>query len=91
MKAIAAKTLHRLNERRANGDYVSAMEFARASVRLGDDKLAFAWLEKASHERTVAPLFLRTDPLYDRLRSDPRFEEILRGVGLSRLSRPSAS
>jgi len=82
LRAVNARRLKRLNVRSAAGEHVSAIEFARAQVRLADDDQAFAWLEKACEERTAAPLFLKSDPFYDRLRTDPRFPELLRRVGL---------
>ena len=48
---------------------------------LNKDK-AFYWLEKAYEERDNSMVFLRVDPTYDPLRSDPRFEQLVRRVGL---------
>lgn len=50
---------------------------------IGDKEKCLAWLEKASRERTNIPTGLKVDPLYDPLRSDPRFQQLLRRVGLA--------
>ena len=51
-------------------------------VGLGDKEQAFAWLEKAEQERSLGLFFLKTDPLMDPLRSDPRFRTLLKRIGL---------
>jgi predicted Zn-dependent protease len=51
-------------------------------VGLGERDEAFAWLDKAVEDRTPFALFLKPSPYYDSLRSDPRFAELLRRVGL---------
>ncbi|HXM95409.1 MAG TPA: hypothetical protein VOA64_14340 [Candidatus Dormibacteraeota bacterium] len=49
-----------------------------------DDKDdAFAWLQKAYSEHSNALTTLKVDPTFDPLRSDPRFQELVRRVGLS--------
>lgn len=45
---------------------------------------AFNWLNKAAKVHSSVLMSLKVDPIYDPLRSDPRFEEILRRVGLAR-------
>jgi eukaryotic-like serine/threonine-protein kinase len=52
------------------------------SVGLGDTDDAFAWLETASEYFPIIAIGLKGDPVYDPLRSDPRFAELLRRVGL---------
>ena len=76
-RVAAQRKLQWLQERIARGEYLSAIHFARTYVRLGDHAEAFAWLEKASRERTVFPLLMSADPFYDNLRADVRFEKVL--------------
>ncbi len=55
---------------------------AEIYVGLGEKDQAFAWLEKAYAERSGQLRHLKVEPAYDRLRSDPRFQDLLRRVGL---------
>jgi DNA-binding winged helix-turn-helix (wHTH) protein/TolB-like protein/cytochrome c-type biogenesis protein CcmH/NrfG len=51
---------------------------------LGENEQAIAWLEKALDEGDEDFLyFLRVDPMWDGLRSEPRFQDLLRRMGLS--------
>ncbi len=63
-------------------DYVSPAELAILYAGLGDKEGAFASLEKAYAAHDLQMQFLKVDPHYDSLRSDPRFNELLRKVGL---------
>lgn len=45
---------------------------------LGDADRAFIWLERAYEDRVWPMVYLKVDPLVDRLRSDPRFQTLLR-------------
>ena len=49
---------------------------------LGDKDHAFAWLGKAVEQRNWMIIYLKRDPVWDPLRSDPRFSALLRRVGL---------
>ena len=62
--------------------YVPALPFAVVYVGLGQKDQAFASLEKAYEERFNRLAYLRREPIWDRLRSDPRFADILRRIGL---------
>jgi TolB-like protein/DNA-binding winged helix-turn-helix (wHTH) protein len=49
---------------------------------VGDKDQAFAWLERAFAERNAALTDLNVDPIWDSLRDDPRFKDLVRRVGL---------
>jgi len=51
---------------------------------MGDRDRAFEWMEKAYQARDSGLFFLRVMPLYDPLRSDPRFDGMLRRIGIPR-------
>ncbi len=53
-----------------------------AYAGLGDEERAFAWLERSFQERRDRMVWLNVDPLLDPLRSDPRFHDLVRRVGL---------
>ena len=55
---------------------------ARAHVELGEKEKAFAALNKAYENRSGGLSWLKVDPLLDPLRSDPRFADLMRKVGL---------
>jgi TolB-like protein/DNA-binding winged helix-turn-helix (wHTH) protein len=58
--------------------YVSPYQIAHIYTALGDFDQAFAWLEKAYAARSMALIELKVDPRLDPLRSDPRFQDVLR-------------
>jgi TolB-like protein/DNA-binding winged helix-turn-helix (wHTH) protein len=57
--------------------------FIRPSIGMGNKEQAFVWLEKAYAQHSNAMARLKVDPLYDPLRGDPRFQDLLRRVGLA--------
>ena len=62
----------------AMGEYdLAAVDYAM----LGEKEAAFAALEKAFVKRTEL-LFIKANPEYDNIRSDPRFADLLRRMGL---------
>jgi len=64
----------------ANGINYYPSGVAMAYAQLGERDKAFAWLERAYNER-AGLLFLKVDPAFDSLRSDPRFNSLLRRIG----------
>jgi Tfp pilus assembly protein PilF len=58
--------------------YVSPFDIAAIYVRLGDKQRAFDGLEKEYREHSSQLIGLKVDPFYDSLRSDPRFDDLLR-------------
>ena len=69
-------------EKRSNQEHVPALSFAQIYAGLGDSEQALAWLEKAYNERSVWITFSKVDPRFDPLRSDPRFQDLQRRIGL---------
>jgi hypothetical protein len=63
-------------------EYVSAYSFAVIYLGLGEKDQAFAWLEKAYEQRSFLLAYLKVDPIWDPLRSDPRFADLVRRIGL---------
>jgi len=49
---------------------------------LGEKDQAFAWLEKAYEEHSFQMQYLKVEPRWDNLRSDPRFADLVHRVGL---------
>ena len=63
--------------------YVSPYMIATIYAGLGDKDRAFEFLEKAYNERSSdIPYFIKADLRIDNLRSDPRFADLLRRIGL---------
>ena len=85
--AVAGKTaearqilddLHRL----AENQYILPYGFAFVHVGLGENDAALEWLEKAFQDRNSWMPFLQVEPRLDPLRSDPRFQDLLRRMNL---------
>ncbi len=66
----------------ANHRYISPFSRALVYAGLGEKDEAFAWLEKAYHEHSDSIVILKVYPWLDPLRSDPRFADLMRRVGL---------
>jgi serine/threonine protein kinase/tetratricopeptide (TPR) repeat protein len=64
------------------GRYVAPHDLAWGYAALGDRDRAMQWLEKAYAERSSALTYLEVEPLFDPLRGDPRFADLVRRVGL---------
>jgi len=55
---------------------------AQIYARLDEKDQAFAWLARACEERDEQIVMIKVDPKMDGLRSDPRFSDLLRSIGL---------
>lgn len=73
-------------KRRRRKSYVPTEAFVNAYLGIGDNEQAFVWLERAYQEKSEMLLYLKVLPFFDPLRSDPRFAELIRRVGLDRAS-----
>ena len=82
VKALAQYRLDKLNEKSKRGEYVPAFEYSIAYMRLDDKEQALAWLGKAMQERNQFVLDVKLSPIYDKLREDPHFQDIVRSGGL---------
>ena len=78
----AIKILNFLNERISRGEYVPALNVAWIYAELGDKDQAFTWLNKAVDEGEGRLLNMPLETELDGLRSDPRFPELTRRIGL---------
>lgn len=74
----ALAELHEMSKR----VYFSPYFFAIVYVGLGEKEQALAWLEKTYQDRSSDLIWLKVEPLFDALRSEPRFQDLLRRVGL---------
>src|SRR5207302_4834282 len=80
-QAEARRVLAELKEL-AKHEYVQASDIASIYASLGEKDEAFAWLDKAYDERDVGLLLLKSDAGWDKLRSDARFERLLKRMKL---------
>ena len=80
-KKPALEILSKLFER-AKKEYISAYDIAIIYAGLGDRDQAFKWLDQASVDRSGYLVHVRWDPRLDYLHSDPRFERLLKRIGL---------
>jgi hypothetical protein len=79
----ARKTIARLEEN-VRKDGVGRYEIALVYTGMGKKDEAFKWLEESYHAHDVGLVYLKIDPPLDPLRSDPRFDDLLRRVGLAK-------
>lgn len=78
----ARAEMNKLNaENRKHRPDAAAMTFANLGI--GDNQAALGWLEKAYAQHSNGLTSLKVEPAYDPLRGDPRFQELLRRVGLA--------
>jgi serine/threonine protein kinase/tetratricopeptide (TPR) repeat protein len=62
--------------------YVSPSDLAKAQLALGETDAAFGLLEQAFDERRGLLVYLRIEPIFDPVRTDPRFVDLLRRMHL---------
>jgi len=77
----AQKILDSLNLLKQS-QFVTAYGIALVHAGMGDSDSTFKWLNKAYDERSNWLVWLSTDPRWDSMRDDQRFEELIRKVGL---------
>jgi hypothetical protein len=71
-----------LAQRKSKTEYVSPYGIAGLYAGLGDKDHAFEWLNTAFQEHDSSLTGIRTDFVMDPLRSDPRYADLIRRIGL---------
>jgi len=72
----------RIEQLKSRGGYIEPLTIADFYIRLGDKDQAFAWLEKGYQEHNPFMVGLRSTSRVDPIRSDPRYADLVRRVGL---------
>jgi TolB-like protein/Flp pilus assembly protein TadD len=67
----------------SRGRYVPATCYALIHIGLGEQERALDWLEAGVQQRESALAALKVDPAYNPLRGEPRFQGLLRTIGLA--------
>jgi TolB-like protein/DNA-binding winged helix-turn-helix (wHTH) protein/Tfp pilus assembly protein PilF len=80
-KAFLWGEIMELQKRGKNG-HLAADQIADDYALLGEKDKAFEWLETAFQERAMPLMYLKVDHSFDTLRSDPRFQDLVRRMGL---------
>ena len=80
-KEAAIQILHDLLVQ-SSRTYVSPYDIAFVYAGLGDKDKLFQWLNKAAEDRSTALAEIKVHPRFDKLRKDPRFQDLLRRLGL---------
>ena len=74
--------LKQLEQPGRNGP-LDTLAFAVAYIGMGENDKALLGLEKAYREHSSSLTALKVDPIYDPLRGEPRFQELVRRIGLA--------
>ena len=82
-KGYWSKALEFTMQDTKKGENVPALTMARIYAELGQRDEAFKWLEKAFDNKETDLVYLKVSPIWDKLRDDPRFAEMLRRLGFS--------
>ena len=81
-KTAEARGLLKKLEERSKEGYVPAYDLAVVHLALGEKEQALRWLQRAYNEHDWGLIVLAVEPRLDPLRSDPRFQWLVRNVGL---------
>ena len=73
----ALELINELKESTQQG-HISGFIFAEAYLGLGERDQALTWLERAYEDRDETMVYIKADPRWDALRSEPRFQALLR-------------
>ena len=62
--------------------YVSAYNIAQIYARLGEKTQAMTWLEQALNQRDSKLTYVKVEPAFDQIRTDPQFQHIVQRLGM---------
>jgi hypothetical protein len=80
-RSEALRLINELKQRREQS-YVPAGAFINPHLGLRDYDEVFSWFEQAYAEQSNILQFLKVHPFFDAVRGDPRFQDLVRRVGL---------
>ncbi len=78
----AMRRLNQMYEEEAREDRMASATLAINYSKLGDKEKALYWLERAYESHTRDLIYLNVMPEYDPIRNDPRFQAVVRKIGL---------
>ena len=79
----ALKLISQMEEQLRQGQPIRPTSFAIIYSGLNDREKAFEWLEKAYQQRYEGVIYIKCQPYYDNLRSDPRYYDLVQRIGLT--------
>ena len=81
-KTAEARTIVEQLQQRAAREYIDQVSVALIYIALGDKEQALSALEAGYRQHSTGCPWLKIDPRYDPLRSEPRFIDLVRRIGL---------
>jgi serine/threonine-protein kinase len=84
-KRAQAQKIREEFEEKAQREYVPPYMLAMSHMAVGDLDGTFEWLEKMYEERSPVLIWMNEHARYDRLRGDPRFQQLLKKIGFKEL------
>jgi eukaryotic-like serine/threonine-protein kinase len=82
-RAEATAILNELEKEISSKQFFSPFEIALVHIGLGERDKAVEWLEKAKTEHDPFLIYIKVDPNFDSLRSEPRFQTLLTSIGFT--------
>ena len=82
VRSLAEKQIKQLDEKRTGGDHVRSIDYMTAYTRIGDIEQALSWFARVEDERSGFRFEVKGNPIFDSLRGDQRFKELVRKVGI---------
>ncbi len=81
-KEKVRKLLHELEAHFGEPLAISALQAAGLHFYLGESEKGFEWLEKSYSRKEDDLFYIKTDELFNSIRGDPRYQELLKRIGL---------